>query len=291
MAHLKQFGTEGPLGFPLLDTQCRALEALLKSLPKDDEHRYRRTVKAQPPTDLIAGERADVSWISTESVDRVGEVVIARGMDASQYRANPIVTLNHNYWSPSIGKSLWQKRVVEGDLTGVKAKTGYPARPEVWDDAQGPWPSDRVFALVQAGLISGKSIGFLPLKVHQASAKESEKNGWPVGTLVIDEWLLLEYACCTMPCNQDSVVEAVSKALPDVGKDALQRLLPPELIALAKHVIEPPPTPPPTPPRPTPFTSLKEAERAVDLSLKAIDFDVLAKKIVDDAIARHQGRV
>ena len=77
---------------------------------------------------------------------------------------------------------------------------------------------------MQAGLLNGKSIGFLPLKVHVAEGKEADKRGWPQGTLVIDEWMLLEYACCYLPCNQDSLVEAVSKsglALPGWAEAAL----------------------------------------------------------------------
>ncbi len=49
---------------------------------------------------------------------------------------------------------------------------------------------------------------FSPLKVHLADAKASEKYGWPPETpetLVIDEWLLLEYAVCFLPMNQDAL--------------------------------------------------------------------------------------
>ncbi len=84
-----------------------------------------------------------------------------------------------------------------------------------------PWPPDKVLALVQAGLLNGKSIGFLPLKVHLADAKASEKYGWPENTLVIDEWLLLEYAVCFLPANQDALVESVSKAGLDLPADFL----------------------------------------------------------------------
>src|SRR4051812_4227329 len=70
---------EGPLGFPQTDKQARALEALLKELPRDDVFRYRKRVVPQGPTELAPGERADVSWISTEDPDRQGDVVLARG--------------------------------------------------------------------------------------------------------------------------------------------------------------------------------------------------------------------
>ena len=56
-------------------------------------------------------------------------------------------------------------------------------------------------------MMSGKSIGFLPTKVHIPDEKEVKKNGWGNAIdLVIDEWLLLEYACCFLPANQDTLV-------------------------------------------------------------------------------------
>jgi hypothetical protein len=85
----------GPLGFPMPDRQARTLDTLLKSLPKSKEYDYRKSVVAKAPTEFNPGERSDVSWISTESPDRVKEVVIAKGMNDSQFQANPIVTLQH----------------------------------------------------------------------------------------------------------------------------------------------------------------------------------------------------
>jgi hypothetical protein len=75
----------------MLDRQARQLDTLLKALPKSKEHAYRKAVTAKTPTDLNPGERSDVSWITTESVDRTQAVVIAKGMNDSQFVANPLV--------------------------------------------------------------------------------------------------------------------------------------------------------------------------------------------------------
>ncbi len=123
---------EGLLGFPMPDPAARAVDALLKTLPKTDEYAYRKSLIARPPTELNPGERSDVSWISTESVDRTGEVVAARGMNDASFRLNPIVTMNHGYDLPPVGRSVWRKRVKDGTLVGIKAKTQYPPRPESW---------------------------------------------------------------------------------------------------------------------------------------------------------------
>jgi len=95
----------GPLGFPLLDRQAFALEAILKALPQDEVYAYRKALVEPVSIDLMAGDRSDVSWISSENPDRMHEVVRARGMNDGQFRLNPLVTLNHAYWAPPAGKS------------------------------------------------------------------------------------------------------------------------------------------------------------------------------------------
>jgi hypothetical protein len=162
--------TEGPLGFPMLDRQARQLDTLLNALPKSRKHAYRKAVNAKAPTELNPGERSDVSWITTGSVDRVQEVVIATGMNDSQFAANPLVTLQDAYSLPPVGRSLWRKRVNDGDLVGIKAKTQYPAKPESWALGN-PWPPDKVLSLVQARLLNGKSYRFSPI---QGTARRCE---------------------------------------------------------------------------------------------------------------------
>ena len=100
-----------------------------------------------------------MSWISTETPDRYDHVVFAKGMNDSQFTLNPIVTLNHDYTRPPIGRSLWRKFVKDGDTRGIKAKTVYPPMP-----AGECWEPDKVFAQIQAGLLNAKSIGW-PLAI------------------------------------------------------------------------------------------------------------------------------
>lgn len=280
---LEAYGnTEGPLGFPMTDRAARTLDALLKSLPRAPEYGYRHAVITKAPTEVNPGERSDVSWISTETPDRARDVVVARGMNDSQFQANPIVTLGHAYGLPPVGRSLWRKRVRDGappaGMVGIKAKTVYPPKPEAWPDAQA-WPSDQVFALVQAGLLQGKSIGFLPLKVHVPDDQEVRANAWGdrVG-LVIDEWLLLEYACVSLPANQEALVESVSKGSLDLAPEILQ--------ALGLD-----PIPSPSVEKAIPFTPLEEVRRAVESAVAAIDFAALAEQATRAAWDRARGRV
>jgi hypothetical protein len=274
------YGTaEGPLGFPMQDRQAFALETVLKALPREDIYRYRKTVLARGASEVLPGERSDVSWISTEAPDRDAEVVRARGMNDSQYKLNPIVTMQHAYHLPPVGRSLWRKVVKDGEQRGIKAKTQYPARPTDWD---GSWPADIAFALVQADLLRGKSIGFLPTRVHVPEQKEIDEHGWQKVALVIDEWLLLEYACTFLPAQQNAVVEAVSKS----------HIVLPDDIACAMGLDPVPLTPAPTEELPViPFTPLSEIERAIERRLALWDLSALGHQVLHDQLDRARGRI
>jgi hypothetical protein len=182
--------TIGPLGFPMLDRQAVALDAILKALPKEDVFKYRKAIIGDPPSEIKPGERSDVSWISFESIDREGDVVISKGLNDSQFRLNPIVTLEHDYTIPAVGKSLWRKVIKDGPTAGVKAKTIYPVKPPDWNP-QKDWPADVVFSLIKAGLMQGKSIGALPTKIHFPGEMDIQLYGKGV-KLIVDEWMLIE---------------------------------------------------------------------------------------------------
>lgn len=198
---------EGPFGVPMTDVQAMRLEAIVRALPQGDAFEPRRKASARG-LDACEG-RCDVSWITEETPDRVGDVVLASGIDDSHFRLNPLVTLNHDYRRPPVGRSVWRRLARDGALVGVQAKTHYPARPASWSD--GPWPPDAAFDLVQAGLLWGKSIGFLPLQLREPTAEERRtKPGWANVRHVVERWLLLEYACCFLPMQPHSVVAEVS---------------------------------------------------------------------------------
>jgi hypothetical protein len=274
MDQLNVYGSQGPLGFPLQSKQCFALEAILKALPKDDAFKYRYAVVEKATTETLTGERSDVSWITTEDPDRQNEVVISKGMNDAQFKQNPLVTLNHCYWAPPVGKSIWRKFVKDGDMRGVKAKTQYPHRPKDWPQAD-DWPPDVAFSLVQSDMLRGKSVGFLPTKVHTPTDDELKQKGWQKVNLVIDEWILLEYACVFLPAQQNAVLESVSKSLPETF-----------IKALGINYQPPAPTPPTIP-----FTSLSTIEASIKRKLQSINPTTIAEKAITDSIDKLKGRV
>src|ERR1700722_15238840 len=91
---------EGPLGFPVTDEQAKALDAILKINSKDSAFGYKKLVVAKAQSEVLPGERSDVSWISTEEPDRTREVVLSAGLNDTQFKLNPIVTMNHCYHVP-----------------------------------------------------------------------------------------------------------------------------------------------------------------------------------------------
>jgi len=273
MSHfLKHYGTtEGPLGLPMQDRQAFQLEGILAALP-DEDRALKHAVVAKAPTELLDGERADVSWISTEEIDRDHEIVVSRGMNDAHFKLNPLVTLQHAYWRPPVGRSLWRKRVKDGPLVGIKAKTHYPPRPADWADDC--WDPDATFSLVKAGLLQGKSIGFIALKSHAPSSHEiAARPALAEVRRVIDEWLLVEYACVFLPANQSALVEAVSKgaAVPE-----------PLLRALGFD---------PAAPRVLPFTAVEEIGKEFRRRLESRDVQARIAGRIQEAYDAARGRV
>jgi hypothetical protein len=280
----------------MTDRQAVALDNIIKSLPKDDAFRYRKSVIATGASEVLPGERSDVSWISTEVPDRTNEVVIARGMNDSQFKLNPIVTMQHAYYLPPVGKSLWRKVVRDGDKQGVKAKTVYPPRPSGWPQEK-DWPADIALSLVQADLLRGKSVGFLPTKIHSPKASEIEARGWPEVDTVIDEWILLEYACTFLPAQQEAIVEAVSKSEVKIPDEILKVLGqdPATFQTLVTQAVEvkqqSPLTTHHSPLTISRFTSLDEIEKAMLRKLNSLDIQTLADNAAKDALDRLRGRI
>lgn len=189
----------GPLGVAVTQTHAREQESILKGLPTELREPRRAVV---PGALADAGHRGETSWISTAAIDRHGDVVLPGGMDDRHYGANPVVTWNHDTTRPPAGRSAW-RRVTAG---GVLARTVYPARPEGLD-ATVAWTPDLAWALVRAGLLVGKSIGFLATRTRAVSAAElRERPELARARQVISGWLLLEYACVFLPANPETLV-------------------------------------------------------------------------------------
>ncbi|MBI3406945.1 MAG: hypothetical protein HY040_01130 [Planctomycetes bacterium] len=251
---IKYFETEGPFGLPMKDKQAKALDAILRDLPAaEDSRALRRIQSTRGLSELSPESRCDVSWITVETPDHAGDLVLASGMDDSIYQLNPIVTLNHQYNQPPVGRSLWRRKVREGSLVGVKAKTYYLPRPKSWTADE--WPADKALDLVKAGLLNGKSIGFLPLQLRAPKAEEIAQNPQLEKVRhIITRWLLLEYACCYLPMQPFALVEQVAKSQ-------------------------------------APVTSRRELTRAIARRLASADFERILEKALQRTFQKQRGIV
>jgi HK97 family phage prohead protease len=151
------------------------------------------------------GERAVTAKISTSAVDRDGEVLIPMGMNSKDFEKNPIVFLNHDYYTLPIGKVVALKR----DETTVTAKVVFAARPAGHPEGE-EWPPDTILHLFQEGVLKGFSVGFMPLESRPATQKDMDKFGGECSR-VFNKWALLELSVAPLPANQEAVALAVSK--------------------------------------------------------------------------------
>lgn len=199
------------MGLMMPDKLAKSLDALLKTLPRECRQ-LRRKASVPQAFDLVAGERADISLVSVETIDREGEVVLAKGCDLSHFTSNPIVTMAHKYDELPVGKALWIKKVPGA----LQAKTQYASKPEDWS---GSWLPDAVWSMTREGILKGKSIGFIPTRIRPPGKDEPQ---WKNAAAVVESSLLLEYAVAPIPVCDAALVQAVSKGLADAG--TLQRL-------------------------------------------------------------------
>jgi hypothetical protein len=255
------------------DADAKALDAILQANPDAE---LVRLVVQKATTEFSEGERADVAWIQTEAIDHDQEIVLAAGFRDDVFKGNPIVTLNHNYDQPPVGRSTWRKKIKDGARRGVKAKTVYPARPDDWSDA---WTPDSAWGLVKSSLMVGKSIGFLTVSSRAPTEEEiKRKPDWAGVRRIVEEWILLEYACCWLPMNPEALVEAVSKS--GVTADTLKFVgaeLPPK---------------PASPPAPViGMTPIYEIEKAIERATRALDPAEISRSLISGATDRLLGRV
>ena len=153
------------------------------------------------------GVKVDAT-ISTETIDRDGEVLVAQGMDSSEFDKNPVVFYNHDYAQP-VGKVTDLRR----GKGKVDATIEFAKRP---DEFEGAYFPEFVESLVEQGGVKGISVGFLPQPggVRKATQKDREDYGDNVRQ-VFSKWKLLEVSVAPLPANSTALVSAIRKGAVD----------------------------------------------------------------------------
>ena len=156
------------------------------------------------------GERTDVSVITTDALDRDGEVVLPGGIDWSGY--NRVVTFCHRYDQLPVGSNWWIR--ARGGVERAAHSSPRPiTRKSPSTGATPPWLPSAVLHLMQQPVptCTGKSIGFLPLHIREATAEERARRPELAGVPIIDRAAGIEYAVAPVPCNPEAQMQAVAK--------------------------------------------------------------------------------
>ena len=132
--------------------------------------------------------------MSDESVDRMGDVIMAKGWDLSDFKANPIALWGHDHRSP-IG--LWENvRIVGKQLRGklVLAKQGTSAE------------IDTLRSLVEQRILKAVSVGFAPIE-YEPLDDDADKFWGPFKFL---KQALHETSLVSVPANPNALAVAKS---------------------------------------------------------------------------------
>jgi HK97 family phage prohead protease len=130
--------------------------------------------------------------------------MVPAGMNAKDYDRNPVLLWNHDTSQP-IGRAVSLKRADRE----IVADFEFAKKP---DDYGGDWFPDYVRGLVQAKVLRGVSIGFVPMEGGERMATKGDVDKYgPDVRRVYSKWKLLEVSVVSVPANQDALITAVQK--------------------------------------------------------------------------------
>lgn len=135
-----------------------------------------------------AGARSIIAVVSTESVDRDGDVIHASGWQLDNFRRNPVVLFGHDYSRPPVARAS----SIDVVGTTLRATIEFPP-PNVSELA------DEVHGLVRAGFLPGVSVGFRPLPGGKTYNEQR-------GGMDFTAQELLEFSFVAIPSNPQALV-------------------------------------------------------------------------------------
>lgn len=140
-------------------------------------------------------ERTLEAAISTDAVDRVGDVIRQDGWDLTHYLKNPVVLFGHDYSKPPIGRAL-SLTVGEGALIAKMqfADTRF---------------AREIHKLYAEGYMRAFSVGFAPLEPPQIRRDDKDRF---VGYEYTKQELL-EFSAVPVPANPEALQLAMRKGL------------------------------------------------------------------------------
>jgi len=170
---------------------------------KSDELEFiRKGIPIEPENiEVMEGERAVISLITTPRLDRDNEILIPNGAVLDDFRQSPSVLWAHKYDGLPVAKDLWIKPTNKGIL----AKKKY---------ADHAFAED-VFQAIKGGFLNANSVGFIPIEtVTEADGKKfseiqeilEKEYGVPAeesskAKNIYTKWIMLEHSDVPVPSN------------------------------------------------------------------------------------------
>ena len=156
--------------------------------------------------------------ISTDDIDRQGDMVIPAGLDITDYVKNPKVLFNHDHSLLPVAKcteiTVKNNKVVAKVQFAVDTTLG-----------------GEIYKLVKGGFLKALSIGFAPTKMLTKGTRDFvqyvKENGIQASEdlqRVIQNWMLYEFSFVNIPANADCLTKALA-ADPTEHYAALQKYL------------------------------------------------------------------
>ena len=136
--------------------------------------------------------------ITTEDVDREGDVIEADGWQLNHYLKNPVVLWGHDSSEPPIARSVRLYR--EGNA--LKSEVEFvPADVPVY----GP-RAEGIRQLCAGGFLFATSVGFRPLDYSESKDKDRDDGGW-FAPMDFHKSELMEFSIVSIPANPFALIE------------------------------------------------------------------------------------
>jgi len=164
-----------------------------------------KTYEAETKVVEDKGRRVLNVTITTNTVDRDGDIVEPKGISLTNFRKNPVVLMAHDYRGLPIARAENLKKTD----TGITSDVVFPD--------EGVYPlADTVYRLYKDKFMRAWSIGFIPIKIEDI-IDEDEKGKDSDILRRQGKWIkkseLLEYSGCTVPTNAEALTNMIAKGI------------------------------------------------------------------------------
>ena len=143
--------------------------------------------------------------MSTNSVDREGDVIESHGLDFDSFLKNPVVLWAHDMNCPPIAK------VIKVDVKPDRVEA-------VVQFAETPFAKE-VFGLYADGFLNAWSLGFIPKRIDSIQPDDANPGGYAyAGGYHILDAEVVELSAVPVPANAEALMKALKKTSPETRK-------------------------------------------------------------------------